>query len=426
MAAKNPGAKILLVSGFVLAFCATAPGQSSNALILDPKGGEFSVLGSVPGDQVLPSLSLSPAGGILVWQDNAVDKNGSQGIGGTLLGGGFASGPIFRVEKTTSGDQINPQAQLLANDMIFCVWQSSVAGTAHIYGRFAKNADAAGYGTNFTSADKQINTYTADQQTLPSLAALPDGSVMVVWQSYGEDGSLWGVYGRRMTPTGGKGQWKKQIQINQYTAYNQRNPAVAALANGNIVITWVSEKEASTGGIDIYARIFTPEGTPVTDETMLDSGANICATPAVAALPNGGFTAAWAEKDSKVATNGWDIWARSFNVSETISPVAPEFRVNTFLYGDQYSPKIAADPAGCFVVWTSLGQDGSREGVFGRYLAGGTAPSGSELQVNTTTISQQMHPTVAWNGSEYLAVWTSYTGADGFDLYGQAYAVVPP
>jgi hypothetical protein len=69
-----------------------------------------------------------------------------------------------------------------------------------------------------------------------------------------------------------------------------------------------------------------------------------------------------------------------------------------------------------------MAQDGSREGVFGRFLQGGTAVAGSELQINTTWISQQLHPAVAWNGvNNFLVVWTSFAGATGFDLYGQAY-----
>jgi hypothetical protein len=125
-----------------------------------------------------------------------------------------------------------------------------------------------------------------------------------------------------------------------------------------------------------------------------------------------------------VATNGWDIWGRAFSASG--SPEGAAFRINTHLYGDQYGPKIAAGPSGSLVVWTSLGQDGSREGVFGRFLAGGTQASGAEFQVNTTWISQQMHPAVAWNGVDhFLVVWTSFVGASGFDLYGQAYIMNP-
>jgi hypothetical protein len=57
-------------------------------------------------------------------------------------------------------------------------------------------------------------------------------------------------------------------------------------------------------------------------------------------------------------------------------------------------------------------------------LSGGTQVSGGEFLVNTTTISQQIHPAVAWNGVDrFLVVWTSFVGAAGFDLYGQAYVL---
>lgn len=410
----------------MLAFSVRIFGQNS----VTNQGSEFSILGALPGDQVLPSISLSPTGGVIAWQDNVIDKVG-QGIGASLLNTSFSAGTPFRVNKVVTGDQINPQVQLLANNNIIFVWQSSVAGIPYIYARFAKNSakGATNYGTNFYTADIQVNTYTADQQIDPAVAGLPDGSAIVTWSSYGEDGSMWGVYARRLTSGGtvtkaDNNGSTKQFLVNQYTAYNQRNPAVATLANGNYVIAWVSEQERSANSIDVYARIFTPDGVAVTDEIPLNSSTNKCARPAVAALNDGGFTAVWAEKDSLVATNGWDIWGRAFSASG--SPEVPEFQINTYLYGDQFEPKIAAGPSGDLVVWTSMAEDGSGMGVYGRFLPGGTQVTGSEFRVNTTTLSQQMHPAVAWNGvDQFLAVWTSFVGSTGFDLYGQAYVLTP-
>jgi hypothetical protein len=427
MSAKFWIPKSLCTGGAVLACSLALLGQNS----VIKQGGEFSVLGGLPGDQVRPCLSLSPSGGCIVWQANVIDRKGG-GIGASLLGTSFNAGAPFRVNKVITGTQLKPQVQLLANDNIIFVWQGSVtaAGTPNIYARFAKNSgkNATTYGTNFYTSDIQVNTYTADQQADPAVAALPDGSAIITWSSYGEDGSMWGIYARRLTPSGkataaDNGGSAKQFLVNQYTSYNQRNPAVATLANGNYVIAWVSEQERFLGSVDVYARIFTAAGVAVTDEIPLNSGTNICSSPALAALNDGGFTAVWAEKDSLVATNSWDIWGRAFSASG--SPEVNEFRINIYLYGDQYQPKIAAGPSGSLVVWTSLGQDGSREGVFGRFLAGGTQVSGSEFQVNTTTISQQMHPTVAWNGVDrFLVAWTSFVGANGFDIYGQAYVLL--
>jgi hypothetical protein len=404
-----------------------------------PQGREFALIGNIPGDQVLPSLSLLPSVGVIAWQDNVVDKKGS-GIGGSLLGASFGAGPIFGANKTATGDQINPKVQLLANDYILFVWQSRVAGTPDIYARIAKpttiktettitngtkktteTSTASYYGTNFGTIDLRVNTYTKDQQIDPAVAALPDGDAIIAWSSYGQDGSMWGVYARKIS---GKGAFAtpKEFLVNQYTAYNQRKPTVATLANGNYVIAWVSEQERFYNSVDIYARIFTAAGAPVTEEIPINSGTNICDTPDVAALNDGGFTVVWAQKDLANLTNGWDVWGRAFSASG--SPEVADFRVNTYLFGDQYRPKIAAGPSGSMVVWTSMAQDGSREGVFGRFLQGGTAVAGSEMQINTTWISQQLHPAVAWNGvNNFLVVWTSFAGTTGFDLYGQAFSL---
>ena len=75
------------------------------------------------------------------------------------------------------------------------------------------------------------------------------------------------------------------------------------------------------------------------------------------------------------------------------------------------------------VVWTSLGQDGSREGVYGQFVHSDGTLVGGEFRVNTTTIGQQMQPAVASDGAnQFLVVWTSYTGNPySFDLFAQRY-----
>jgi hypothetical protein len=388
-----------------------------------PQGVEFSVLGGIPGDQVWPSISLLPTAGVIVCQDNVIDKNGS-GIRGAMLNTGFSPARNFCVNKTATGNQINPRVQLLAENNMIAVWQSSVAGTPDIYARLAKGTTTktnSSYGTNFFTIDLRVNTYTKDQQVDPAVAALPDGSAIITWSSFGQDGSMWGVYARKIS---NKGAFSpvKEFLVNQYTQYNQRKPAVTALANGQYVICWVSEQERFYNSVDVYARVFTAEGVPVTDEIPVNSGTSPCDTPDVAPLNDGGFTVVWAQKDQVVPNNSWDVWGRAFTASG--SPEVTDFRINNYLFGDQYRPKIAAGPSGSLVVWTSMGQDGSREGVFGRFLQGGTAIGGAEMQINTTTVSQQIHPAVAWNGvNNFLVVWTSFVGTSGFDLYGQAYAL---
>jgi hypothetical protein len=406
------------VGGF-LAFSMALMGQST----IVPQGGEFSILGGIAGDQVWPSVSLSPTAGVVAWQDSVIDKAGS-GIGGTLLNGSFVAGKEFKVNKVATGNQLLPKVQLLANDNIIFVWQAMVAGVPGIYARFAKGVDnktESVYGTNFYTADLRINTYVKGEVGEPSVAALPDGTAVVTWSSYGQDGSLLGIYARKLKVTGA-GATAKEFQVNQYTSGNQRSPSIATLANGNYVIAWASEGERGANTVGIYARIYSGAGVAQTEEIPINSGTSPCSSPSVAPLTDGGFTVVWAQKDLVNTTNSWDVWGRPFSASGM--PEASDFGINTYLFGDQFQPKIAAGPAGSLVVWTSLNEDGSREGVYGRFLTGGTQVSGGEFLVNTTTLSQQMHPSVAWDGvGRFLVVWTSFTKSTGFDLYGQTYVL---
>ncbi len=53
-----------------------------------------------------------------------------------------------------------------------------------------------------------------------------------------------------------------------------------------------------------------------------------------------------------------------------------------------------------------MGQDGSREGVFGQFLRGGVSPVGGEFRVNTTILNQQLFQEVSSDGAgRFFVVW---------------------
>jgi hypothetical protein len=121
-----------------------------------------------------------------------------------------------------------------------------------------------------------------------------------------------------------------------------------------------------------------------------------------------------------IALMSWPAW-----VSAQGNPVGPEFRVNSYTTGEQYRSAVAMDGAGSFVaVWESDGQDGSGRGVFGQRYDGFGAPIGPEFQVNTYTTSQQFFPSVASDpAGNFVVVWSS-DGQDGSEngVFGQRYA----
>ncbi len=69
------------------------------------------------------------------------------------------------------------------------------------------------------------------------MAALNNSNVVVVWASFNQAGSnsLLDVYAKILSPTGAT--VKDEFLVNQFTNYNQRTPAVAALKDGGFVVT---------------------------------------------------------------------------------------------------------------------------------------------------------------------------------------------
>lgn len=413
------------VMGLVLAVPFLVSAQSGSGYVAD--GGEYAPAGNLPGDQVHPAVAVSANGGLVVWQDNNTEPNGL-GISGQWLDPTFS--PVFghfRVNQTTTGDQELPQAALLANGGKIVVWQGGQQGFQHIYGAF--------FDTNNlllnTNGDVEINTAT-NYQNNATVAGLANGNAIVTWGSWGQDNAdgMQGVYAQIMSPSGQK--IGGEFQVNQFTPNNQRTPAVAAFPNGNFIIAWVSEQERSSvayandgtvtqphASVDIYARLYDPNGNPLTGEFLVNTDTNICANPAVAVASDNSFTIVWGEKNVVVPNNGWDIYSRHFTNPTNATAVQV---VNTQLYGDQYGPTIASLGAEYLVAWTSVGQDGSREGVYAQFLQGANK-AGAEFRVNTTTLNSQIHPAVTSDGAgRFLAVWSSYVnGTYGMDLMAQRY-----
>lgn len=205
---------------------------------------------------------------------------------------------------------------------------------------------------------------------------------------------------------------------NQFTDFNQRSPAVTALADGGFLVGWISEEQFVAAGTDVMARRFGADATALGDEFRVSNTALVVNSPALAPA-GGGFTVAWAQKDA-ARINGFDIYARSYDAAG--QSAGQPFLVNSHQPNNQHTPRITSVLAGQLVVWTSTTQDGSGDGVYGRWL-NGNATNGDEFRVNTTTALRQYTPAVAGDaGNRALVIWSSYQTLAGFDLFGQQYA----
>jgi hypothetical protein len=432
-------AAICLCWGMFLTVPAVVGGQTN---YYSPNGTEYSVAGSLPGDQVFPDAAVTPAGGILVWQDNATDGDG-WGISARRLDSTL-SGTLspFRVNAQGTNDQENARVAMLKNNGAVFAWQGGKEGYQHIFARFLTPSN-----TFLTATDLVVSTFTNNFQVNPAVVTLNNSNIVFVWASYNQAGSntMLDVYAKIVSPAGQT--ISNEFRVNQFTNFNQRTPAVAALKNGGFVIAWVSEQQRTLApnlgnnsaytttaamvkpSVDIYARLYNSSGAAAGNEFLVNTDSNPAANPSVAAGSDGGFMVAWTARDMATSQNGLDVYGRLFSSAGAGGTV---LRLNSHLNGDQYAPRLSSIGVDYLAVWTSLAQDGSREGVFGQFVNGSGSAIRGEFQVNTTTVSQQMQPVVVSDGAnQFLAVWTSFTGAPNhFDLFAQRYlndaSLLPP
>jgi hypothetical protein len=396
-------------------------------------GTEYAVIGSLPGDQMFSDVAISPAGGFVVWQDNITDGDG-WGISARKLDNTL-SGTLgtFRVNTIGAGNQERPHVALLKNGGAVFVWQGGKLGFQHIWARFLNVSN-----TFINANDVQVNTFSNNFQINPAVTVLNNSNVVVVWSSFDQAGSnsLQDVYAQILSPAGQK--IGGEFLLNQFTTLNQRSPAVAALPGGGFIATWVSEQErivapvlgtnfnyTSASGVvnpsaDVYARTFDANGNALGNEFLVNADSNPCTAPAVAVATDGSYLIAWTAYNLSNPTNSFDVYGRTFTSGGSGGSV---LRINTHVYGDQYVPRVAALGLDYLVTWTSLAQDGSREGVYGQFVHSTGSLTGSELRMNTTTAGQQMQPAVASDSAnQFIVTWSSFTGLPNeFDLYAQRY-----
>ncbi|MEQ1853509.1 MAG: cadherin repeat domain-containing protein, partial [Chthoniobacteraceae bacterium] len=272
--------------------------------------------------------------------------------------------------------------------------------------------------------ETRVNTTVADVQSIQAsvsqaMAADANGNFVVVWVSNLQDGALNGIYARRFsadgTPQGG------EFLVNTTTADTQVLPSVAMDAAGNFAIVWSSNNQDGSG-YGVYGQRYNAAGVAQGGEFLVNTttaGSQIGSGIAMSAT--GAFVVTWSggAQDPDGSTG---IYAQRFDAAGVAQ--GGEFRVNTYTTGTQQLASASMDANGNFVItWASNLQDGSGYGVYGqRFNASGVA-QGAEFQVNTTTANSQRYQDVAMlPDGRFVVVFQSNNGDGTFEVYLQRYA----
>lgn len=273
------------------------------------------------------------------------------------------TGSKVGVDTMISSNKVYEQASSqvgMWNNGFLTVWESNNAQppTANGYGIHAVLTSSTGV---VSSQDIRVNLTLLKDQLDPSLATYArvnsvSTGFAVAFETPDASGS--GIVGRTFdaTATGGTAEF----QVNTTLAGDQRDPSTAVLANGEVVISWTSTGQDGSGN-GVYLQRFTSTGVKIGSEARVNTTtANDQGHPQIAGLKDGGFVVVWDSVGQDGSGNG--IYLQRY--SATGAKVGSETLVNSYLTGDQNDAAVSALGDGFVVTWTSVGQDKSGDGVY--------------------------------------------------------------
>jgi len=406
--ARKPTMKLVPFTRTAIATALATTFVSGALHAVTPLGGEFMVSTPAQPDQNLnygtTSVATTPSGNFVVIYRGGLNPGTPYIYGRRYNAAGGALGGQF-VLNSINGNVFGTAVALDPDGDFVAVWATGGADGSS-YGIYARRYDAAGVAQG---PEFKVNTFTAGNQFIPSVAMDAAGNFVIAWTSAGQDGSGDGVFAQRFDASGAP--QGDEFRVNTYTTGNQRSSAVAMDADGDFVVAWSSYgQDGSNDGV--YFRRYNAAGVVQGLETRANtftSGSQ--AGPSAAMEADGDFVIVWSSFTQDGSAQG--VYGQRYTAAGGVA--GGEFRANTYTTDSQTSPKVAMDADGDFVVaWQSQNQDGNGYGVYAQQYEGAGGPVGNEFRLNNITNGHQLAPSVALDADgDLVAGWQNDNSLGG-------------
>jgi hypothetical protein len=328
---------------------------------------EILVNTSLVGDQQAPAVAgFRGTQFVVVWEDGGDAKIKGQMFGVT----GGKSGSEFVVNLSGEPNTSRKLPAIVECGLGFAVaWIEKPRGAAAQVKLRTFNEDT------LSGPEIQVSTAEVEPLTAPAMARLADGGFVVVWVDKRQDERIraqrFDVAGEKSGP---------EVRVNTVPGLH-REPMVACLVNGNIVIGW---RARLPGPLLVHLQIFDSNG-PVGGEqiTTLD-----VTDITMAALDTGRFVIAHV-RNAFDGETGFDTTAVQASVFEP-NGVFSGIRVSASAEQRILSswPTLVPLPDGrCVLAWTQTNTDAPAAGsnVKAKVFSAAQSSVGQALQVNTST-----------------------------------------
>lgn len=370
--------------------------------------------------------TASRAGFVVTWQQlDTSNGNGWEVYFRQMDAAGVPLATPARANTTVSGCQRAPSVAMDGAGNFLIAWESdSQTIRAQLY---AANGSAVG---SEMTVNTTVGSPTARKQA-PAIAATPvdpasgtPSRFLVVWESEGQDGSGFGIYGQLVSVASSSGVLQPPVAvggeflINGTTTGSQHAPRVAFEPNfttyasypTRFLVVWQSDG-SPTSGVFLRKVDASGSGTPTLDggELQVDSETGATNRPAIAADAWGNSVVAWERSSVSAGTDIRFVRLRQnvlFGTEQSANALGPQTRQR---------PTVTAMGSGDFLIaWESASQDGSGDGAYATYLDQRGLPVLLELALATTTAGDQKNAAVSSTAPGlFLVAWQSPVVAPG-------------
>lgn len=360
-----------------LANITTSGDQTAPAVAVDRTTGDLLIAWRGPDPTAGPSEE-EPAAAILM---NLFRNTPDQLTTGEL-----------KVNAGDYSDLANPAAAFSANGQLTVAWQteggmgtgSDIAARRFLLDRGPFTVTPIATDTAAADADLILNQTTAEPQRQPAIGSDASGNLFAVWQTQGQDGFSWAIFGRRLDAAAGpNGTLGAEFLVNTGIQFGpQIAPAISVSPAGRSVVGWIGPDvpetaEEGEGGHPpaVHAKIFADTGgSPVSEELLLTTYSGLEDAPlAAAADAAGNYVVVWQSWEDAGDGSDFGVYAKRFQADGRWIDANENgldddaVLVNTQTAGRQASPAVAMDQAGNFVViWQTVNPDVSGTNLVAR------------------------------------------------------------
>lgn len=355
-----------------------------------------------------------------------IPKGASYGGRITITFGDFRDGncsPYFLIldlngqrlieEKRTSDDGglkwKGEPAVAFFNNRIVLAWEDRRSCNSDIYYQIY---DSLG-NEIFSNNRKANDDNTQNDQRGVSIAFLPDGRFIIVWEDWRND--YGDIYAQIFDENGNKIGDNFRVNDDPVGFAWQYSADVRVKSNGEFIIVW---EDGRNGNWDIYCQIFDSSGRRRGNNFKIndDNTSTWQFSPRICVNKNNYWLVVWEDERN----GNWDIYAQIFDsLNRRIG--------NNFIINDdntsanQNSPSCTADTFGNFIITFACNRNGNSDIYKQRITQEGIKIGNNELVNDDLSNAYQTSPWVISLANNYhLILWQDQREGND-DIYAQFY-----